>query len=365
MGKKLLKSRKRKEQTIAIIIVAAVVLLITAGILIWIASKNDNLGGHDHDHDHEHGTISELTLKVALSAQQGDAHYKAVESFKEQVETRSEGAIKVEIYGNGALGNDKEMLQALEKDSKVVDIVITDVANFTDMDARMDISALPFLFSGYDDAYSFMDGDIQKQIERALWDKNIYVLAHYSDGFECMTTTKKAVNKAADAQGLVFATTEKNYSVYGMKAIGANTIVMEKGDVFQSLNQGRCDGYLGTATSIYKNHLHQTMDYVEMTYHSYKGLAFAISKSVWQSMGEEAQSIIQTAALNSAYTDRMLVQQEEQTAIKNMETAGVKILYPKLTTFFEKSENMLRGYSTKYGTLIEKAVMERKVKENQ
>ena len=46
-----------------------------------------------------------------------------------------------------------------------MDIIITDASNFATYDAKMGISALPFQFETFDDAWAFMDSDIEAAAE--------------------------------------------------------------------------------------------------------------------------------------------------------------------------------------------------------
>lgn len=359
MGKINLKSRKRREQTIAIVIVAAVVLIITAVILLFAASNNSDLGSHDHDSEQEYENEAEVILRVGLSAVEGSIHYTAVEEFKDEVEERTEGIVRVEIYDSEKLGEDVKLIQSLEKKEDVVDIVVSSVENFTVVDERMDISSLPFMFDGYESAWAFMEGKIQQEIEEDLVDKNIRVLAHYSGGFEHITSTKTPISNMDNLKNLYFAMSEESYSAIAMRAMNARTVLLSEKAIYQALQSGECSGYIGSVESIYETKVYQIQDYMSFTYHNYNAYAFAISENVWDSLTEEQQKIIQTAAVNSAYTDREMVRQQEDKIIKDIESSGVRVLYPKLSSFSDGADAVIRGYRSKYGSLVDQLIQDK------
>ena len=297
MKKGNLKSRKRREQTIAIIIVAAVVLIATAAILIFIAAGNDNLGEHDHDH------ANAILLEVSLDAEVGDVHYTSVEAFKEAVESQSHGEILVSIKKSSEYQGDAAILSAMSQKKDTADIVITSVSNMTALDERMDISALPFAFSSFDEAWSFMEGVEQKEIESALIQKNIRVLAHYSDGFDHMLSNSP-ISNPEDMVGLSIAAVDEKFTSAMIKSFRATPVLTVEKGLYQTLLGKSANAYMGDLQTAFDYKLYAEQQYMALTYHRYEALAFAISEETWKSMSEEQQKIVQNAALSSANRDR-------------------------------------------------------------
>lgn len=359
MGKLNLKSRKRKEQTIAIVIIAAVVLIVTAAILLFAASNNSELGEHDHDNDYD-SQATELTLKVAVDAHVDEVHYNAAVKFEEQVESRTGGAVQVELYAKGKLGENKALIKALEENEDVVDIVIAPVSDFVEVEPKMDMSTLPFMFESKDAAWDFMNGEIQSEIESTLLNKNIQILTYYDGEMTCIVSADKVINNVTDIMNMTLAEGEKTKVSNVLQMMNARTVVLDEQAAYQAINQNQCDGYLGSLTDIYENHLYQQQTYLAVTNHKYEGLAFAISSDKWAKLGEY-QEVVQEIAKSSAYTDKDLMEQQERTMLERIKATGVRILYPDMSSFAEKAESYLKGQSSKYGTLIEKHIIEQKM----
>jgi C4-dicarboxylate-binding protein DctP len=82
---------------------------------------------------------------------------KAAEKFKQMVEERSKGAMKVEIYPNSQLYKDREELEALQLGA--VQMLAPSMAKFGPLGAReFELFDLPFMFPNKETLYRTMDG---------------------------------------------------------------------------------------------------------------------------------------------------------------------------------------------------------------
>lgn len=361
MGKNVLKSRKRKEQTIAIIAVFSAILIIIGAILIFAASKNENLGNSEHDHDHDHennsATVNELTLKVAVDAYEGTPHYNAAVKFEEQVEAQTGGKVQVEVYAKGKLGDNKSLIHALEDDSDIVNVVIAPVSEFTVLDERMDISTLPFLFKNAESAWNFMSSDVQAEIEQKLLDKNVRVLTHYAGEMSCIISSSKVINNAADVTSMLFAINDATHMGKVLQLMKAQSAHMDNQMIYQALQQKKCDGFIGSLADVYENRFYQGQTYLVKTYHSYEAYAFAISESTWDKLGEYKKSVEEVARA-SAYTGRSLLEQKEREMLNHIQSSGVRVVSADMITFIDRVESYWRTYSSKYGNLLDKCISE-------
>ena len=55
------------------------------------------------------------TITVGIGLNDRSAQYESLEYFKEIVENNSDGRIAVELYHSGQLGDDREMMEALQR----------------------------------------------------------------------------------------------------------------------------------------------------------------------------------------------------------------------------------------------------------
>ena len=294
-----------------------------------------------------------VTLKLSFSTNEQDPRALASVQFKEEVEAKTNGSVKVEIYPSGQLGGDADLINSIALDSGTVDIIITDASNFATYEPKMGISALPFLFSGFDDAWEFMDGEIQAAAEAGLLAQNMRVLAHYDNGFRCVTNSKGPVETPADMAGMLIRTPENPVIMATMSAMGANPQPLAFSELYQALQQGTYDAQENPIPVIFNNKLYEVQGYLSVTNHIYSGMCFTIAESTWQKLSADQQEIIAAAAKASAEEDRTMNRQQTEDLVSELEKAGMKINNPELAPFADATASVLTDNADTYGELLD------------
>ena len=294
----------------------------------------------------------QITLKLSFSTNEQDPRAIASVQFKEEVESKTNGSVKVEIYPSGQLGGDADLINSIALDSGTVDVIITDASNFATYEPKMGISALPFLFSGFDDAWEFMDGEIEAAAEEGLLAQNMRVLAHYDNGFRCVTNSKGPVETPADMAGMLIRTPENPVIMATMSAMGANPQPLAFSELYQALQQKTYDAQENPIPVIYNNNLYEVQSYLSVTNHIYSGMCFTIAESTWNKMSASQQEIVAAAAKASADYDRQMNRQQTDDLVSKLEEAGMKINYPDLAPFAEATASVLTDNAATYGDLL-------------
>ncbi|MFV0441473.1 MAG: TRAP transporter substrate-binding protein [Lachnospirales bacterium] len=294
-----------------------------------------------------------VTLKLAFSTNEEDPRAKASEQFKAEVEEKTNGSVTVEIYPSGQLGGDAALIEAMALDSGTVDIIITDASNFATYEPKMGISALPFQFSTFEDAWDFMDSDIEAKAEELLLDYNMRVLAHYDNGFRCVTTSDVAVESPDDMANLLIRTPENPVIMATMEALGANPQPLAFSELYMALQQGTYDAQENPVPVIYNNNLYEVQNYLSVTNHIYSGMCFTIADSTWGKMSENQQAIVTEAALASQDFNRELNKTQTEELLSELEATGMTIVNPDLAPFAEATSGVAEDLRDTYGELLD------------
>lgn len=294
-----------------------------------------------------------ITLKLGFSTNEEDPRAKGAQQFKEEVEEKTGGAVTVELYPSGQLGGDADLINSIALDSGTVDIIVTDASNFATYDAKMGISALPFQFETFDDAWAFMDSDIEAAAEEGLLAQNMRVLAHYCNGFRCVTNSKGPINSPDDMKGLLIRTPENPVIMATMTALGANPQPLSFSELYQALQQKTYDAQENPIPVIYNNNLYEVQEYLSITNHIYSGMCFTISETSWKKLSADQQQILSDAAKASADYDRELNEQQTNDLVSALEEKGMKINSPDLAPFAAATEKVLTDNADTYGDLLD------------
>jgi len=297
-----------------------------------------------------------IVLKAGFSTGASDPRVVATELFKEEVEAATDKRIMVAIYTDGELGSDADLISGVIESS--VDLTASSAGNFSTYASNVGISAFPFLFSDFEEAWAFVDGDVEAKVEKELEDYNIKVLGHYDNGFRCVTTSEKAgpVNSVQDMNGLIIRTPENPIVMNTMLSLGAKPQVLEFTKLYDALKNGEFDAQENPIPVIFNNNLYEVQANLAITNHSYDVMPFVIRKDVWDSLSEADQKALMDAAKKAQDKDRELIKSQTEDYVKELENKGMNITYPNLNDFKEAAEEAIEELSSSYDSEILDAI---------
>ncbi len=316
-------------------------------------TESDETTQHVSGEDTEQGTVpdreEQLTLKIGFSTDASDPRVKAAETFKRLVEEQTQEQIIVELYPNGKLGSDAELIQGVIDGD--VDMTVSSAGNFANYVTKVGVSAFPFLFSDFEEAWEFVDGEIEQQIEAELEDYNIKVLAHFDNGFRCVTTSEAAgpVNSVSDMSGIKIRTPENQIVMETLSTLGADPYVLDFTKLYDALKNGEFDAQENPIPVIYNSRLYEVQSYLAVTNHSYDMMPLVINTDVWNSLTAREQEILQSAAIEAQKQNRTMIQEQTTQYIGMLEEEGMIITYPDLEEFREATAEVYDYFAESYG----------------
>ena len=233
-----------------------------------------------------------VTLKLGFSTNEEDPRALGAKQFKEEVESKTNGAVTIEIYPSGQLGGDADLINSISLDSGTVDIIITDASNFATYEPKMGISALPFQFADFEEAWAFMDSAIEAEAEAGLIPQNMRVLAHYCNGFRCVTNSKGPVESPADMKGMLIRTPENPVIMATMTAMGANPQPLAFNVLYQALKQGTYDAQENPIELIYSQKFYEQQSHINLTNHLQQTQQWLVNLDFYNNLSDENKAVL-------------------------------------------------------------------------
>ena len=185
-----------------------------------------------------------------------------IKFFKEQLEERSNGRIKVELFFGGVLGNERELM----------DFVQTGVLQgtrggfFADANPKFILFTLPFLVDDWDQAQRLVKSDFTRKINEGAREWGFHVPATgISQGFRAHTNNKKPIKHPDDLKGLKMRVPSQEVYVQTSKAFGANPQELPYVEVYQALQTGVVDGQDNAPSNIWDFKIHEVSRYLTIT----------------------------------------------------------------------------------------------------
>ncbi|WP_434311558.1 TRAP transporter substrate-binding protein [Hominifimenecus sp. rT4P-3] len=296
-------------------------------------------------------------LKLGTTVNEQDSFQVAAEKFAELVEERTNGAYKIDIYPNGTLGGERDMLESMQIGT--LDMGIITSGPFINFSSAMGVLDMPYLFANNEQAYAVLDGEIGRELLDTLEDSGLKGLAYAERGFRNLTNSKKPIQSAADLDGLKIRIMENDVYTASFEAMGVNANPMAWADALTALQQGTVDGQENPINVIYSYSLWESQKYVTLDRHSYSTAIITMSADVFNSLDADTQKIFLDAAQEAAEFERAWVADQESTQLQAMKDNGMEVIEtPDLDSFKQAVQPVYEKYAeyADYVTRIQEVI---------
>lgn len=269
--------------------------------------------------------MAETVFQLGTTVNEQDSFQVAAEKFAELVAERTNGEYKIEIYPNGTLGGESDMLDSMSMG--MLDMGIITSGPFVNFSEMMGVLDMPFLFANNEEAYEVLDGEIGKELLSTLEDVGLKGLAYAERGFRNVTNSVKPVASAADVAGLKLRVMENEVYTATFKALDVNAVPMAWAEALTAMQQGTVDGQENPVNVIYSYGLWDYgQKYVTLDRHSYATAIITMSLDVFNTLDEATQQIFVEAAQEAAEYERAWVAEQEEGQLTEIKSHGVEVV---------------------------------------
>lgn len=251
-------------------------------------------------------------------------YYLGMARFAELMEEKSGGRITMTIHPNAQLGNERDVVEALQLGS--VDVTLISAAPLSNFTSDFQVFDFPYIFYNREHAYAVLDSEIGRTILDGLEQHKLIGLEFLENGFYWITSNKP-IKKPADMARIKIRSLENQMQVDGYNVLGANAIAMAFSEVFTSLQNGTLHAAGLTPSVIGSQKMYTVNDYVSKTNHYYAAAPLLFSKATFDKMSPDLQQIVREAAAEARDYQREQSALFDQTKIEEMREYG--------TTFIE------------------------------
>jgi tripartite ATP-independent transporter DctP family solute receptor len=288
-----------------------------------------------------------IDIKLAHVVNEKDTFHLAAEKFKELTEKYTNGSVKVTIFPNATLGDERTLLERMKMG--IVDAGIITGGPIINFVPRFGAIDLPFLFRDPDHAYKVLDGPIGQSLFADMEKQGWKGLAYAERGFRNLTNSKKPVNSPDDIKGLKIRVMQNPVYVDSFKALGANAVPMAWTEALTGLQQGTIDGQENPLNVIVSFKLNESQKYMTITRHAYAPAPIIMSLMTWKKLKPAEQQAVLKAAQEAAVFERDFDNASEAQWLKDLQAKGMIVSAPDLKPFLAAVKPVYEAYSEKYG----------------
>jgi tripartite ATP-independent transporter DctP family solute receptor len=268
--------------------------------------------------------------------------HKAMVYMGEQLEIKSKGKLKLQIYPSQQLGTERQCLELLQIGS--LDMTKVSVGVLENFSPSMKVFGLPYLFRNREHSFKVLDGPIGKELLAGAEKYWLKGLAYYDAGSRSFYTINTPVEEPSDLEGLKIRVMESQTAIDMVKSFGGSPTPISYGELYTSLQQGVVDGAENNPPSFYLSRHYEVCKNYILDEHTVLPDVVLMSTHLWNSLNEEEQKWIQESMDLSVIEQRKLWMQSEKESLDAVRAAGVIVSYPDKTKFSEMSKSVIEEY---------------------
>lgn len=266
---------------------------------------------------------AQTTMRISISTAQNSHQGIAIDTFAAEVEKRTDGRYKVQTFYNGALGGERESIEAVQLGTQELAYSSTGpVPNFVPETKILDV---PFLFRDKAHARAVLDGPIGQDLLAKFEPKGFKALAWAENGFRHMTNNKHAIRTPDDTKGLKLRTMENPVHIAAYKQLGIITTPMAFPELFTALQQGTVDGQENPISVILSAKFEQVQKHLSLTGHVYSPAIFVMNKAVFDKLSAEDQQAFIEAAKVGTQANRDKVDEDDAHGVEQLRSKGMQV----------------------------------------
>ncbi|OLS36332.1 C4-dicarboxylate ABC transporter substrate-binding protein [Alkalihalophilus pseudofirmus] len=296
-----------------------------------------------------------ITLKVGHIAPPEEAYALGFDAYAEAVEEATDGRVQFEIFGNGALGGERELLEGVQLANLDMSVITTGVV--TNFVPEVTAIEFPFLFRDLDHAYQTLDSDIGQELLDTMSNAGLKGISFWENGQRHIANNQQPVKTPDDLKGLKMRTIESDLLLDTYSALGTNATPMAFPEVYGGLQQGVIDGSDFSYGVISSTNVYEQVDHFTEAGLYYASATLLMNDDLYESLPADIQETLVTLGKEFAATQREISQTLEEEQKQQLLDNGVEIISAEeldLDAFREQVQPVYEKYEEQYGNILER-----------
>jgi tripartite ATP-independent transporter DctP family solute receptor len=285
---------------------------------------------------------SQIVLKAADIQPEDYPTTMGMKYMAKLLDERSNGRIKMQVYGGGQLGQEKETIEMTQAGTIAFNRI--NAAPLASFSTPVGVFSLPYLFRDEDHLWKVLDGPIGKGLLKGMESSNLVGLAYYDSGARSFYTKGKPIKTVADMKGMKIRVQQSKIFVDLVNTLGGSATPMNFGEVYSGLQTGIIDGAENNPPSLWTTKHYEVAKYYSLDEHSMVPEVLLISKKVWDGLSPADQKLIAQAAQDSVPEQRKLWNALVQKSMDELVAHGTVIVKPIKAPFQKAMEPVYAKY---------------------
>jgi C4-dicarboxylate-binding protein DctP len=250
---------------------------------------------------------------------------QAAEHFKQQVEKRTKGRVKVEVFANSTLYKDKEELEALQMGS--VQMLAPVAGKFGPAGVKeFEAFDLPYIFPDEAALHRVTRGPIGTSLLKKLEPRGMVGLSYWDAGFRVLSSNKP-IRTPEEAKGQKIRINSSKVNQAIIKAIGGLPQTMAFSEVYQALQTGVVDGADGNLANLYTQKQYEVQKHITLTRHTYSGYVVVMNKAFWEKLPAGLKTEVTAAMKDATDFNDKVAEEDEAKSLAAIKASGKSAIH--------------------------------------
>lgn len=278
-------------------------------------------------------TANPIVFKLASSKSSAAVQAPCLDWFADEVEKRTNGAVKIKVYHDSTLGNQDEIVEGLRMGS--IEMGFSNSGAWPNVLPNYNIIGSQMFTMSSDQFMEFLNSDLANKVYQDAYDDvGVYLRGAVLDGSRNIWT-KKPLKSIADFNGVMLRVPDVAIYMEAFSALGFNTTVVPWGDCYTALQTGVVEGLEMDTVNVSDASLDEVVKYCMITNHSVSHYMFAMSKAAREQLTPEQQNVIDQCIDEACEMGTRLFKEADAVTKGELEAAGVTFFTPSEETVEE------------------------------
>ena len=272
-----------------------------------------------------YAALGDFTMVVGHAQPEGNPRFVSMEQFAKDVSEATNGHVTVEVYGNGQLGTEKEMLEQV-----VAGTIQGMRGGQFDFSPRLLMFTLPFLTQTRAQVTALLQSDLAKSVcaEAEAETGTVIINLFDAGGYRQFSNSKHPITKPDDLKGLKMRTNGMKTIDMTFQALGATTTTIPYSDLYMGLKTGVADGQENPWVNVQGMKFYEVQQYFTEVNYQFHPDPFYVNATWWNSLPEEYRTIISDCATKMGEYNDQLIDENSEAAKQAIIDAGCEIYEP-------------------------------------
>jgi tripartite ATP-independent transporter DctP family solute receptor len=290
------------------------------------------------------------TMTVATVAPSDSPWSALLQLFKDNVEKKTAGKVKVKLMLGGALGDENETVTKCSRGQ--IQAVAASTGALGSKIPELNVVELPFLFRNAEEADQIIDQVLTPEFEKIFKERGLVLGLWSENGYRNFGTSDKPIRNPSDLKGKKMRSQESQLHMMMYKAFGAAAVPIPTTEVPQALATMNVDGFDQALLYTIAAGWHQSIKYFTISEHIYQPAAIAINGNWFNKLPQDLQKIIIEEGRAAQTKGRKAVRKiipELKEILKAEKITVVELTTEEKRVFEEKAKPIYEEFRKNFG----------------